>query len=87
MTTVVLFSERIQLEQFTLGEETPSIQSVRSFDVAGGTRCPVLVDKPSMFRSVRHQVGLEIGLFLNSEEFRMVLRARLFGKGYEFLIY
>lgn len=38
-------------------------------------------------RSTRHQTALEIGFFLNSDEFRMILRARLFGKGCALLFF
>jgi len=58
----------IELEQLSLGDQPPVLQNVRGFE-AGVTG------------NQQQQVTLEVSALLNSEEFRMVLRARLFGKG------
>jgi hypothetical protein len=74
------------LRQFTLGEQTPCVKTVRVFDVTQGKRIPLSVrslqQPPSgLALSVHHQLALEADVCLDSDDFRMVIRTRLFGKG------
>ncbi|XP_069673106.1 uncharacterized protein [Periplaneta americana] len=80
------FVESLELRQFTLGEQTPYVKAVRVFDVNQGKRIPLsarnLQQPPSgLALSLHHQVALEADVCLDSDDFRMVLRTRLFGKG------
>nr|CAD7444341.1 unnamed protein product [Timema bartmani] len=78
----VLFLERLELHQFTLGDQTPDIRSVRVFDVSEGKRLRTLGIPPKgLAQSSRHQLGIEADVCLNSDDFRMLLHARLFGRG------
>ncbi|XP_021917858.1 uncharacterized protein PYUK71.03c-like isoform X2 [Zootermopsis nevadensis] len=80
------FVESLELRQFTLGEQTPYVKAVRVFDVHQGKRIPLsarsLQQPPGgLAQSVHHQVALEADICLDSDDFRMVIRTRLFGKG------
>nr|CAD7202199.1 unnamed protein product [Timema douglasi] len=78
----VLFLERLELHQFTLGDQTPDIRAVRVFDVSEGKRLRTLgVPPKGLAQSSRHQLGIEADVCLNSDDFRMLLHARLFGRG------
>ncbi|KAJ9589915.1 hypothetical protein L9F63_016976, partial [Diploptera punctata] len=78
--------ESLELRQFTLGDQTPCVKSVRVFDVSEGKRVPLTVaslqQPPSgLTLSLHHQVAVVADVCLDSDDFRMVLRTRLFGKG------
>ncbi|XP_068082073.1 uncharacterized protein [Anabrus simplex] len=77
--------DRMELLNFTLGEQTPRINAVRVFDISQGQRVPLSVHSlrpPSgLALNVRHQLALEADVGLDSDDFQLVLRARLFGKG------
>lgn len=80
------YTESLELRQFTLGEQTPYVKAVRVFDVNQGKRIPLssqsLQQPPGgLAQSMRHQVALEADVCLDSDDFRMVIRTRLFGKG------
>ncbi|XP_059473484.1 uncharacterized protein LOC132195473 isoform X2 [Neocloeon triangulifer] len=78
--------ERLELHQFTLGDQTPHVRSVRAFDVSGGgVRRPLSPASlarppPGLALKLNHQVALEADVRLDCDDFRMILRSR-FGKG------
>jgi hypothetical protein len=62
------------------------VKTVRVFDINQVKHIPLsarsLQQPPSSLAlSVHHQVALEADLSLDSDDFRMVIRSRLFGKG------
>lgn len=80
------FVESLELRQFTLGDQTPYVKAVRVFDLNQGKRMPLsarsLQQPPNgLAMRVHHQVALEADVCLESDDFRMVIRTRLFGKG------
>ncbi|XP_065354006.1 uncharacterized protein LOC135948588 isoform X3 [Cloeon dipterum] len=78
--------ERLELHQFTLGDQTPHVRSVRAFDVSGGgvrrPLSPASLARPpaGLALKLNHQVALEADVRLDCDDFRMILRSR-FGKG------
>ncbi|KAK6635343.1 hypothetical protein RUM44_000594 [Polyplax serrata] len=75
------FVESVELHQFTFGDQTPCVKSVKTYDVVDGKRTPYSGRNSCFARGSQYQIALMMDLYLNSEEFRLVLRTRLFGKG------
>lgn len=81
--------ESLELRQVCLGSKTPILSGLRATEVVGGRHVPVSL--ASMMRSgtagtpglaPRHRVALQGRVELHPcEDFRCVLRTRLFGKG------
>ncbi|KAJ8876232.1 hypothetical protein PR048_024142 [Dryococelus australis] len=76
--------ERLELLQFTLGDQTPQVQCVRAFDVSGGQRTPLNLQSlqrtpRGLAQSSHYQVAIEADVCLDSEDFCLVLHMRLFG--------
>lgn len=71
----------MELRQFTFGEQTPCVKSVTTYDVIDGKRTPYNGCNLNFSKGCNYQIALIVDLYLNSEEFRLVLRTRLFGKG------
>ncbi|XP_063216806.1 extended synaptotagmin-2-like [Bacillus rossius redtenbacheri] len=77
--------ERLELLQFSLGDQTPELRSVRAFDVTGGRRTPLSLR--TLQRGARgaaqrrhRQVAVEAEVSLDGEDFCLVLHVRLFGR-------
>lgn len=58
---------------------------MKAYDIVDGKRLPLtsytLQHGSGLCKNAQHQVAVEVDMYLNSEEFRMILRTRLFGKG------
>uniref|UniRef100_A0A646QE25 Tricalbin-1 n=1 Tax=Hemiscolopendra marginata TaxID=943146 RepID=A0A646QE25_9MYRI len=80
------FLESIQLSEFTLGDATPVFKSIKAFDVTSGEQKPltlITVAKPlaDLAHSVKCQLALETEVGLHCPDYRLVLNARVGGKG------
>lgn len=75
----------MELRQFTFGDQTPCVKDIKAYDIVDGKRVPLTsysLQYPfGPTKSAQHQVAVEIDMYLNSDEFRMILGTRLFGKG------
>ncbi|KAL0269628.1 UNVERIFIED_CONTAM: hypothetical protein PYX00_007297 [Menopon gallinae] len=79
------FVESVEFRQFTFGDQTPCIKSIKAFDILDGKRMPLTTltmhNSSNLIKTAQHKIAMVVDLYLNSEEFRLLLKTRLFGKG------
>lgn len=89
---IFVFSESIELHSFSLGANTPFIKFIQVFECFSGGEGGVAMRRPASWAAIipppssltttqTFQIVLEADLGLQCDDFRMVFRSRLGGKG------
>ena len=79
-----IFTESVELSDFSLGENTPFVKFIRVFELLGSRKAAswmsVSQPPPGLPQFAKYQVILEVDMGLYCDDFKMIFQTRFGGK-------